>query len=61
MAVKANVPVVVGYLDYEKKQMGIKGTIYDLSNYDKVIAQINEMYKDVKGKNPEDFVLARAS
>ena len=61
MAVKANVPVVVGYLDYEKKQMGIKGSIYDLSNYDKVIAQINEMYKDVKGKNPEDFVLARAS
>jgi 1-acyl-sn-glycerol-3-phosphate acyltransferase len=61
MAVKAQVPIVVGYLDYEKKQMGIKGTIYDLSNYDEVILQINEMYKNVKGKNPEDFVLARAS
>jgi len=61
MALKAKVPIVVGFLDYEKKQMGVKGTIYKLGNYDQVIMQINEMYKDVKGKNPEDFVLARAS
>ena len=61
MAVKARVPIVVAYLDYEKKQMGIKGIIYDLDNYDNVVRQINHMYKDVKGKNPEDFVLARAS
>ena len=61
MALKAKVPIVVGFLDYEKKQMGVKGTIYKLGNYDQVIKQINEMYKDVKGKNPEDFVLARAS
>ena len=61
MAVKARVPIVVGYLDYEKKQMGVKGIIHDLENYDEVIMQINDMYKDVKGKNPEDFVLAKAS
>jgi 1-acyl-sn-glycerol-3-phosphate acyltransferase len=61
MAVKAQVPIVVGFLDYEKKQMGVKGTIYELSDYNHVIAQINEMYKDVKGKNPEAFVLDRAS
>lgn len=61
MAVKAKVPIVVGFIDYEKKQIGVKGTIDDLSNYDEVIMQINEMYKDVKGKNPDDFVLAHAS
>ncbi len=61
MAVKARVPIVVGYLDYEKKQMGVKGIIHDLENYDEVIMQINDMYKDVKGKNPKDFVLAKAS
>jgi len=61
MAVKAEVPIVVTYLDYEKKKMGIKGIIHDLDNYEDVIAQINEMYAGVKGKNPEDFVLAKAS
>ena len=61
MAVKAEVPIVVTYLDYEKKKMGIKGIIHDLNNYEDVIAQINEMYAGVKGRNPEDFVLAKAS
>jgi 1-acyl-sn-glycerol-3-phosphate acyltransferase len=58
MAKRAEVPIVVTYLDYEKKQMGIKGVIYDLDNYDDVIQQINAMYQGVKGKNAEDFVLA---
>jgi len=58
MAVKAQVPIVVTYLDYENKQLGIKGIIHDLHNYDKVEQQINVMYENVKGKNPEDFILA---
>ncbi len=61
MAVKAEVPIVVTYLDYEKKKMGIKGIIHELDNYDEVITQINEMYAGVKGRNPKDFVLAKAN
>jgi len=57
MALKANVPIVVTYLDYKKKEVGIKGVIYDIKNYDSVIMQINDMYKDVEGKHPEQFVL----
>jgi len=57
MALKAKVPIVVTYLDYEKKEVGIKGVIYDIDNYDSVINQINTMYKDVTGKRPEQFVL----
>lgn len=60
MASKSNVPIVVGFLDYEKKQMGIKGIIHDLDNYDDVILRINKMYEGVKGKNPDDFVLEMA-
>lgn len=41
MAVKAEVPIVVTYLDYEKKKMGIKGIIHELDNYDEVIAQLS--------------------
>jgi len=57
MAKKANVPIVVGYLDYEKKAMGVKGVIYDTSDYNTVVKQMNAFYKDVKGKNPEAFIL----
>jgi len=57
MALKAKVPIVVAYLDYKKKEMGIKGVIYDITDYESVVAQINEMYKGVSGKCPEQFVL----
>lgn len=57
MASKANVPIVVTYLDYEKKEMGIKGVIYDIEDFQTVMKQINEMYKNVKGKHPEQFTL----
>jgi len=57
MALKAKVPIVVAYLDYKEKEVGIKGVIYDNEDYNSVIAQINTMYKGVSGKCPEQFVL----
>jgi 1-acyl-sn-glycerol-3-phosphate acyltransferase len=59
IAKKANIPVVVIYLDYEKKEMGVKGVITDLSDINSVMQQINIMYKDVKGKFPENFALEK--
>ena len=57
MALKANVPIVVTYLDYGKKEMGVKGVIYDINNLDTTFSQINKMYKGVEAKYPEEFVL----
>jgi 1-acyl-sn-glycerol-3-phosphate acyltransferase len=57
MARKANVPIVVGYLDYSKKEMGVKKVIYDTSDFMTVIREINDVYKDIQGKNPEQFAL----
>jgi 1-acyl-sn-glycerol-3-phosphate acyltransferase len=57
IAAKANIPVVVIYLDYRKKEMGIKGVISDFSDINSVMHQINDMYKDVTGKYPEKFSL----
>lgn len=57
MASKAKVPIVVAFLDYKKKEIGVKGVIYDIRDYKSVIQQINEMYKGVSGKSPEQFVL----
>ena len=55
MARKAKVPIVVGYLDYQKKEIGIKGLIDNLEDINSVMGQINTMYKDVKAKYPENF------
>jgi len=57
MALKANVPIIVAYLDYQKKEVGIKGMIENLDDRNAVIKQINFMYKDVVGKYPENFSL----
>lgn len=57
MAWKAKVPIIVGYLDYRKKEIGIKGVIDNLENINSVIYQINAMYKDVQAKYPENFSL----
>jgi len=58
MAKKANVPIVVAYLDYREKEMGIKDVIYEIGDYNSVRTQINSLYKGVKGKYPEQFVLS---
>jgi len=58
MAIKAKVPIIVTSLDYKKKEMEIKGVIYDLDDYANVIKQINTMYKDVTGKVHQNFSLS---
>ncbi len=57
MAQKAKVPIVVSYLVYSKKEMGVKEVIYNTSDFKTAIQQINTIYKDVQGKNPEQFAL----
>lgn len=57
MANRANVPIVVGFIDYKKKEIGIKGVIEDTSNMKETLSEICQMYKGVVGKNPENFVL----
>jgi 1-acyl-sn-glycerol-3-phosphate acyltransferase len=57
MALKAGVPIVVGYLDYKKKEIGVKGVIDNLENLNTVMYQVNTMYKDVTAKYPENFSL----
>ncbi len=58
MAKKANVPIIVTSLDYQKKEIEIKGVIYDLDDYANVLKQINIMYKDVTGKVHKNFSLS---
>jgi len=57
MACRAKVPIIVGYLDYQKKEIGIKGVIDNPENTNTVMLQINTMYKGVTAKYPKNFSL----
>jgi len=57
MAVQANVPIVVGYIDYKKKEIGIKKVIYNPTDISIVRKEIAQLYSDVTAKYPENFSL----
>ncbi len=56
MAKNANVPIVVGYIDYQKKEIGLKGIISEVKDLKEIMPVINNMYKDVSAKYPESFI-----
>lgn len=52
----ANVPIVLGYADYSKKEAGFGPVVYP-TDFDKDMRTITDFYKEIKGKNPENFKL----
>ena len=57
MAVRANVPIVVGFIDYKRKEIGVKGVIDNLNSIEAVRREVAELYSDVSPKYPENFSL----
>lgn len=56
IALKANVPIVLGYADFDRKEAGLEKVIYP-SDFDKDMRTIMEFYRDKTGKRPENFSL----
>lgn len=56
-AMKANVPLCFGYLDYQKKEAGIGGTLMPTGDIAADMKVIQDFYKDIKGKFPNKFSL----
>ena len=52
-AVKAGVPIVLGYLDYAKKHAGIGPTIYPSGNMQEDMLKILRFYSEITPKFPE--------
>lgn len=50
----ANVPVLMAYLDWGNRQVGIGGMFYPTDDIEKDFCVIREFYKDRRGKNPEN-------
>lgn len=55
IAQKANVPVVLGYLDYKKKLAGVGGKISITDDYNEDMLKIQDFYKTINGKYPENY------
>ncbi|MCG9899396.1 MAG: 1-acyl-sn-glycerol-3-phosphate acyltransferase [Hydrotalea sp.] len=57
-AIQANVPVLLGYLDYAKKEAGFGGGEKMTGDVDADLKKISSFYADKTGKHPELFDLA---
>ena len=55
IAHKANVPIVLAYLDYKKKEAGVKAVFYPTGNTEEDIETIRSYYRGVQGRNAENF------
>ena len=52
-AMGANVPIILGYLDYSKKEAGVGPIIYPTGDVEGDIEKIKAFYRTKKGKYPE--------
>ena len=55
IAEKAGVPILTGYLDYEKKAAGVGPAIHPDDGLDVVMQKVTDYYRNVKGKFPKNF------
>jgi len=57
IAIRANVPIYLAYLDYGTKQGGMHQKFVPTGDMEKDIKEIKAYYKDIKGKYPDQFAL----
>ena len=55
IAIEAKVPISLGYLDYEKKIAGVADVFMPSGDFEKDMTYIQEVYRPIKGKNPENY------
>jgi 1-acyl-sn-glycerol-3-phosphate acyltransferase len=60
IAVRANVPIVLGFIDYKRRVGGIGPTIIPTGDFKADMKELRFFYSNVVGKNPDksDFVAA---
>lgn len=55
IALGANVPLVFGFIDFERRAVGFGPTLMPSGDIQADMAIIRDFYKDIKGKFPENF------
>ncbi len=59
IAREANVPIVLGYLDFKRKTVGIGPSFRPTGDLERDMAAIQHFYHDITGKHPEKFCEAK--
>ncbi len=57
IALKAKVPILLSYIDYEKKEAGVGPPFYPTGDFEKDFKEIENFYRGRKAKYPENFNL----
>lgn len=57
IALKANIPIVMGFLDYKQKEAGFGPILYPTGNYEADFEQIKAFYQHKTARYPEKFNL----
>jgi hypothetical protein len=55
IAMGAQVPIVLGYIDYKTKTLGVKTTIIPTGNEEVDMEIIRKVYESVGARHPEKF------
>lgn len=58
IALAANIPILVSYIDYARKEGGIAFVMYPTGDFEKDFEKIKDFYKTVTAKYPEQFNLS---
>jgi 1-acyl-sn-glycerol-3-phosphate acyltransferase len=58
IALKAKVPIALGWIDYPDKRGGIGPLMYPSGDFDKDFKEIEDFYRGFRGRNPEWFNLS---
>lgn len=56
-AVNASLPLLLGYIDFKKKEVGIGAEIEYTGNFEQDLVKVEAFYKDKTPKYPEKFNL----
>ncbi len=57
IALQAKVPILLGYIDFERKVTGLGPLFYPTGDIDKDIEEIKNFYRPIKGRHPEKGVI----
>ena len=58
IAMEAGIPIVLGFVDYPRKEAGFGPVFYPTGDYEKDLKEIQKFYFDKGAKHPENFNLS---
>ena len=55
IAKDANLPILLSYLDYDKKEAGVGKIVYPTDDFEKDMLEIENFYKNITPKHPKNY------